>query len=177
MVSQDKKSQVDQLVANLNSNPHFFIIGFEKTKHQSLEGLRKDLKKSQSKLLIIKNTLFSKALNKFATSNKAIRELISNIANLKNQSAIVSLSADWATGLKAFYNYAKKETTVNFKAGFLDNQYYDQVLLERIAKLPGKDELVAKVIGSMKSPMSQLVCALKFNTNKFVYILKQKSTN
>jgi len=46
-----------------------------------------------------------------------------------------------------------------------------------MAELPSKEELLGKIIGSMKSPMSKFVYALKFNTNKLVYILKQKSTN
>jgi len=47
--------------------------------------------------------------------------------------------------------------------------------LEKIAQLPGKNELITNIISSLKSPVSKFVYALKFNTNKFVYILQEKT--
>lgn len=175
MVSNQKQSAVKSFIENLQKNSNFALIKFDKTTHQSLETLRRALKKEQSSFLVIKNTLFEKAINKLALQNKHIKELKKKFFPLKETSALLSLGTDWGKGLNAFYQFVQKEKTLSFKFGILDNQSYDEARLTQIAQLPGKDQLMAKIIGSMKSPMSKLVYALKYNTNKFVYILNQKA--
>lgn len=175
MVSTQKKSAVESFVEKLQKNSNFALIKFDKTTHQALETLRKVLKKEQSSFAVIKNTLFEKAINKLALQNKNLKELKKKFFPLKDTSALLTLGSDWSKGLNAFYQFVQKEKTLNFKFGILDNQGYDEVHLLEIAKLPGKDQLMAKIIGSMKSPMSKLVYALKYNTQKLVYILSAKS--
>ena len=87
---------------------------------------------------------------------------------LKETSALLSLGSDWSKGLSAFYQFAKKEKTLGFKFGILDNEGYNESNLTHIAQLPGKDVIMAKIIGSMKSPTAKLVYSLKYNTQKFV---------
>ncbi len=175
MVSKQKKSAVESFIEKLQKNSNFALIKFDKTTHQALETLRKSLKKEQSSFLVIKNTLFEKAINKLALKNKNLKELKKKFFPLKDTSALLSLDSDWSKGLHAFYEFVKKEKTLDFKFGLLDNQNYDASTLTRIAQLPGKNQLMAKIIGSMKSPTAKLVYALKYNTQKIVYILSQKS--
>lgn len=175
MVSTQKKSAVESFVKKLQENSNFALIKFDKTIHQSLETLRKALKKEQSSFLVIKNTLFEKAMNKLAFQNKNMKELKKKFFPLKETSALLSLGNDWSKGLNAFYQFSQKEKTLDFRFGILDNQNYDALALSQIAQLPGKDQLMAKIISSMKSPMTKLVYALKYNMNKFVYILNQKA--
>jgi len=173
MVSLKKKSQTDSLIKALSTNKNFTLISIEKTKHQSLETLRKELKKSQASLKVIKNALFEKAINKI--KDVTFFQLKKQFFPLKNPTAILFLSTDWSQGLKTFFNYTKKEVGLAFKIGILDDQIYDKDYLEKIAQLPSENELVAKIISSLKSPMNKFVYVLKFNSNKLVYILQAKS--
>ncbi len=175
MVSNQKKSAVQSFVEKLQKNSNFALIKFDKTTHQALETLRKSLKKEQSSFSVIKNTLFEKAINKLALKNKNLKELKKKFFPLKDTSALLSLGEDWNKGLSAFYQFTQKEKTLDFRFGILDDQNYDSLTLSQIAQLPGKDQLMAKIIGSMKSPMGKLIYSLKYNTNKFVYILSTKS--
>lgn len=175
MVSKQKQSAVESFVKKLQKNSNFALIKFDKTTHQALETLRKALKKEQSSFNVIKNTLFEKAINKLSLQNKSLKELKSKFFPLRETSALLSLDMDWSKGLNAFYQFIQKEKTLDFKFGILDNQGYDAATLLAIAKLPGKDQLMARIIGSMKIPMNKLVYALKYNTNRFVYVLGQKS--
>lgn len=174
MVSQDKKSQVDLLTNLLKEKTNFLLVKIDKTTHQSLEGLRKQLRKDGSSLQVIKNTLFQKAIN-LSNDKPLFKDLKKKFFPLREPSAIVTFDKDWSNGLKAIFDFIQKEKTLSFKMGLLDNILYSTDEMERIAKLPGRNELMAKIIGSLKSPMSKLVYSLKFNTNKFVYILNQKS--
>ena len=175
MVNQNKKNQVESLSESLQKNPNFILIKIEKTSHKNLEALRRELRKNDSAIKVIKNTFFEKAINKLSTSNKTLADLRKKFFPLKEPSAIVSFGTSWDKGLKAYYLFSKKEKTLSFKLGLVDDQVYSAQEIGQIADLPSREELLGKIIGSMKSPMSKFVYALKYNTNKFVYILKAKS--
>lgn len=175
MVSQLKKNQVDSILQLLEKNPNFLLVNMGKTTHQSLESLRRDLRKTDSQIKVIKNTLFEKSINKIALKKTVFNDLKKQFFPLKETTALVTLSKEWNEGLKALYLFSKKDTSLSFKLALLDNGIYNEEKALQIAQLPSRHELLGKIIGSVKSPMNKFVYALKFNTNKFVYILKTKS--
>lgn len=174
MVAQKKISQVKSLSEIINQNENFLLIKFEKTTHQALEALRKELKKANTNLKVIKNTLFEKAINITSKKNTILKNLKKTFP-LKEPSALIIFKKDWSEGLKTLFNFIKKEKTLTFKFGILDKNIYQSADLEKIAQLPGRNELLVKIISSLKAPANKLVYALKYNTNKLVYILKEKS--
>lgn len=175
MLNQKKTKLVEDVLSLFEKTSNFTLIKFDKTTHKSLETLRKDLKKSDAQLKIMKNTLFEKVVNKLSSKNKMFMDIRSKFFPLKKSTGLLSLKDDWSEGLKAFYNFIQKDKTLSFKFGLLDGQLYNNDEVERIAKLPGKNQLLANIIGSVKNPTSKLVYGMKFNINKFVYILNQKS--
>lgn len=175
MANQTKKTQVIALVELLNSTPNFALIKYEKTKHKSLEELRQGLKENQAQIRVVKNTLLQKALQNKAASAKEVSELTKKIFPLKESTAVLTLSEDYAKALKAFHTFAKKDATLSFKIGLLDGTVYVADELQKIAVLPSKEELIAKLIGGLKSPSSKLVYSLKFNISKLTLVLKERA--
>lgn len=175
MANTAKQSVVDTLITHISSESNFVLVKFDKTKHKTLEALRRDLGKNNASLKVVKNSLLQKAFNKLGQSKKEFRELNKKYLPLKEVTAIVTLNSDWSTGLKAFHTFSEKEKSLGFKFGLIDNTPYGSDEIVKIAKLPGKDQLVGKLLGSMKSPTAHFVNAMKFNMQKFVYILSQKS--
>src|SRR3989338_8861652 len=175
MVNTFKKNQIDLIFQLLDKSPNFLLVKMGKTTHQSLESLRRDLRKTDSQIKVIKNTLFEKSINKIVLKKTIFNDLKKQFFPLKETSALVTLGDRWHEGLKALYLFSKKDSSLNFKLALLDNSIYNAEKALQIAQLPSREELLGKIIGSMKSPMSKFIYALKFNTNKFVYILKAKS--
>lgn len=175
MVNQDKKTQVDSLTTKLEANKNFLIAKIDKTSHQNLELLRRELRKASSTIKVVKNSYFEKAVNKLASKNKSYMDLKKNFLPLNSSSMIVFLDNAWDKGLKAFYEFTQKEKSLSFKLSLLDNTVYGDADTTKIAKLPGRDQLVAKILGSMQAPTSKFVYSLKYNTSKLVYILQAKS--
>jgi len=175
MVSNSKKNQVDSILQLVEKSPNILLVKIGKTTHQSLETLRKELKKSDSKIKVIKNNLFEKSVNKVALKNNIYKDLKKQFFPLKETTALVTLGERWSEGLKALYLYSKKDSNFGLKFALLDKNLYNSDKSVQIAQLPSREELLGKIIGSMKSPMSNFVYALKYNTNKFVYILNAKS--
>lgn len=173
MVAQQKRVQVVELIATVQKNPNFVLISFNQTPHQTLEKLRGDLKKKQSFLKVIKNTLFEKAINNLSATDKLILQFKEKFLPLRKPSALLILSSDWSGGLHTFYEFMQKDKTVDFKSGLLDRQLYSAMEIAAIAALPSKDQLMVGLISSLKSPTLHLVNSLRYNLQKFIYLLKQ----
>lgn len=175
MPNQKKINQLKLISDTISKKPNFILIKFQKTTHQAFESLRKDLKKTKTNLKVIKNTLFEKAINFLSQKNIALRQIKKNFFPLKEPSALITFDNDWSQGLKSVFDFINKNKTVSFKFGIIDNSAYSSDDLERIANLPGKNELLGKIIFSAKSPSQRLIYGLKYNISRLVYILKEKS--
>lgn len=173
MANQKKQLQVDEIINLIKNNPNFTLVGFGQTPHMSLEDLRRELRKVNSNFKVIKNALFEKAINKLAEQNKDFKEF-TKFFPLRDNSALLSLNADFVSGLTSFFKKSKSESGLSFKFGYLDKTLYQNEELSKIAQLPPYEELLGKIIGSLKSPQTRFVYALKFNVNKLVYVLKAK---
>ncbi len=175
MTSQKKKDQVQNLIKIFEENPNFVLAKFENPSHQSLESLRKDLKKGGSNFKIVKNTLLEKAIDRLALSNKLFKELREKFFPLREKTALLVFKNDWAPGLKTFYEFSRKEKSLDFKLALIDQHAYGAPEVLEIAKLPSRQQLLGKIVASFKSPLFNLNYALKFNSQKLVFILATKS--
>jgi len=175
MANDNKQNQVQVLIDTIQGNNNFALIRFEKTLHISFEALRKELRASGSKIKIIKNSLFVKALNKIASKDKSFNNIKEKTSTIRENSAMLLLGEEWSNGLNAFHKFLKNEKTLSFKIGFLDKIVYGSSELEKIAQLPSKETLVGQIIGSMKAPIYKFNHSIKFNMQKFVYIISEKS--
>ena len=175
MVAQEKFALVQKIHDLLLKNQNFALVKIDKTNHQTLEALRKELKKNQSVFKVIKNTLFAKAVNKMATDNQNFVNLKKNFLPLKETNALLLFEKEWSSGLRTFYQFSKKETSLSFKFGLLDGKSYRDEELLGIAQLPSKNQLIANLVDSFKSPSSRLVYSMKFNLTKLIYVFKERS--
>lgn len=176
MKNQRKLSQLAVVTDFLKKSDNFALFKFDKTKHIALEGLRKELRKSGATIKMVKNTIFTKSINKLAASKEhgELRPFQKMAKDIKENTAVISLGQDWSQGMNAFAKVAKTDKSIAFKFGFLDKTPYDGATMIKLSNLPSKAELMAKIIGSMKSPITQFVNNIKFPTQKFVMVLNAK---
>ena len=72
---------------------------------------------------------------------------------------------------KVMVEYSKKYGKLEIKAGVIEGQIFDVKGIEAIASLPTKEELLAKALGSLKSPITGLVNVLNGNIRGLVIAL------
>ena len=174
MPSLKKIAQVQSINDSLNKNKNFILFKHGSIATPKFEKLRMELKKTGSSLTVIKNTLFEKAVNILSTKVSVFKNMKKKFFPLREPTAIVYLGESWNQPLKAYYDFAQDQKNFSFKFGLLDNQIYDSPELEKISLLPTKDQLVAKLIGSLTNPTRKLVYTTKYHLNKLVFILKHK---
>ena len=134
------------------------------------QNLKKPLDPRYPKILQILQEKFPEA---FPTDQVRVLKLGIH-KDIKENTAVISLGKDWSAGMNAFAKVAKTDKSISFKMGYLDKTPYDAVSMVKLSNLPSKSELMAKIIGSMKSPITHFVNNIKFPTQKFVMVLNAK---
>lgn len=171
MPSTKKVATVDRLTKQLQENQNIVFLGFEATSHTALESLRRALRAVNASVSVVKTSLIGKAVENVADLEPFKQKALP----VKNSTAVVSALGDWSAALKAIADFAKKETSVAFKIGFLDKVVYDMASLKALSQLPSRMELLGKIVGSFKSPISRVDYAVKFPMTYFVQVLKAKA--
>ena len=70
------------------------------------------------------------------------------------------------------YDFSKGNKEIKILSGFVQGEYLEQAAIENLAKLPSRQELLGKVIGSILSPISNLTNIFNGNLIKLINILK-----
>ncbi len=171
MPNAKKVAIVDQISNTLRENQNVTLISFENTSHIALETLRKSLRATNASVSVVKTSLLEKAIEMI----DELSEFQKKAFPIRNSTAVVNMKGDWSASLKAIFDFAKKDPSISFKIAFLDKVLYEKSMLERLAQLPSKTELLGKVIGSLKSPVNRVDHAIKFPMTYFVNVLKARS--
>ncbi len=132
---------------------------------------KKKLKTVDAEFVVTKNKLLERSLG---NQGAAVKD------QLKEATGALFNYADEVSGLKELLKFFKLVNLGKTKGGLLGRTVLSAGDVDRLAKLPGKQELLAKLAGQMKSPLYGLHHALQWNINKLVWGLnavKSKKTN
>ena len=81
--------------------------------------------------------------------------------HLAGPSAIAISKTDATAPARTLNGLIKEIPAVEFKAGVVEGTFYDKAGVEAIANIPSRDELIAKFMGSIQSPVSTFVRTLQ----------------
>jgi large subunit ribosomal protein L10 len=168
-----KEATIEELRAKIAGAKNLFFTNYQGLTVEEISKLRTELRKDGSTYGVVKNTLFKRA---------ASDELASQLdAVLAGPTGIVFAGADPvapAKALKTFHDATKK---VDVKAAYIDGKIVDAAQVHALAALPSKQELLARLVGSLKSPLYGLVYVLSGNQSGLVRVLnairEQKSAD
>lgn len=80
--------------------------------------------------------------------------------NLEGPSALAVSKDDATAPARIIANFAKTAPVLEFKAGIIEGTYYDAEGMKQIASIPGREELLSKLLGSLQSPITNLARVL-----------------
>lgn len=165
--SRIQKSEIlRDLKTKMEDSKSIIFTKFNKLGAKDNEELRKQLKKERGEYYVAKKTLLGLALK-----DKNIAGL--NPKEFDGKVAVVFSYGDEVSPAKVVDKFiSDKEDKVDFVGGILENKYINAEEVKALAKLPSKQELYAKLVGSINAPVSGFVNALAGNLRKVVYVLK-----
>jgi large subunit ribosomal protein L10 len=161
----EKQTCIDELNAEFRNIKNAILIDYRGLKVVDVTQLRREIHKLSSKYVVVKNTLAILAAKD--TSLESLKDC------LKGPTAIAYNDSDAVPLTKFLLDFAKTKPQVQFKAGLVEGKPISVDQLESIAKLPGRPELLAKLIYLLKAPMTHLVSVLKSPVRDLAAVVKQ----
>ena len=115
--------------------------------------LRKNFRESNVVYKVFKNTYLKRAFE--GTQYEALAD------KLEGPTAVAFSSEDATAPARVLAEFMKDCPALSFKAGVIDGTYYDEAGCKLIATIPSRDVLISKLLGSIKSPISNLARVIK----------------
>ncbi len=160
-----KEETVATLVEKLGRATSIVLADYQGLSASTLSEVKNQLEKEGAELTVAKNTLLS-----LATKQAGIE--VPEEA-LKGPTAAVLAYDDPITPIKDLAKFQKQYEKPLPKIGFLGSELLSVEKIRELALLPSKQELQAKVVGSISSPIYGIVGVLGANLRNLVYALDQ----
>ena len=168
-----KKKIVDELKDLLSEQKAIVLVGISGLKVKELTELRKKLKTSGSKIKVLKKTLAKLAFaeKKIDGDEDKSSSSIFDKEEMKTEMAFVFGFEDEISPAKNVFQFSKENENLKILGGFIEGQFKDAEEMIVLAQMPSKEELFARLVGSISSPISGLVCVLQGNIKGLIYAL------
>jgi large subunit ribosomal protein L10 len=168
--NQKKIDQVNELADLFSNSDTIILADYKGTSVTELSGLRRALNSTSAKFKIAKNTLAKLA------AEKSSKEILSE--EITGPLGFVLSNDDPSQITKTLFKYAEDNNLdFNIKKGLVNNDLVDEDTLLRLSKLPSKEILLAKLMGSMNSPITNLVFVLQGTIQGFATVLQRHVEN
>lgn len=165
LTRQQKQEQIDLLTAALQPSSGVFVMGYQGLTVAEVTELREKVRAASGKYVVVKNTLARIALG--ATNREALQTL------LQGPVALAITASDSAQLAKVLAEFAKGHDKLQFRGALVEGQLLDATQAQQVALLPSKEELVAKLLYVLQSPMRRLVTALAWPLRSLAVTVKQ----
>ena len=157
-ILEQKKALVEDLADKLGRCASSVLVKYEGITVADDTKMRAALRGAGVEYKVIKNTLIGKAceMKGFEALNP----------NLEGMNAIAISFDDPIAPAKILKEYADKVETFEIRGGILEGAVVDAATVNELAEIPPKEVLIAKLLGSIQSPLYKLAYALKAVVDK-----------
>jgi len=163
MPTAKKEATIEELRQKLAGSKNLFFTNYAGLTVEEITKLRTELRKSGDTYAVIKNTLFS-----IAAGDDIAKQLESYLAG---PTGVVFAGADPVAPAKALKTFSDSTKPLTVKAAWIDGKVVDSKQVSALAALPPKIELLARLVGTLKSPLTGLVMVLSGNQSGLVRAL------
>lgn len=170
MKKEDKNIVIEKIAANLQEYENFYIADIATLNAAKTSILRRECFQQDIKLLVVKNSLLRKALEKIEGNYEELYPI------LKGNTAIMfSNNANAPAKLIEKYN-KNKEKVPALKGAYVQESFFIGAnTLKDLVSIKSKAELIGEVITILQSPAKNVISALQSGGTIFHGVLKTLS--
>lgn len=168
LTKEQKQKIIEELEEKIARKKAIIFVDFTGLKIKELSDLRRKLKSTGNELKVAKKTLMGIAFKKAGLKVESRK--------LKGEVALVFGFKDEISPAKIVWQHSENNPNLKILGGIIESKGYEFLKTEEIielAKLPTKEELLQRLIGSLASPISGLINVLQGNMRSFLYIISQ----
>ncbi len=169
MNRDDKNRIIDSLTDSISNARHFYLTDISDLNAETTSKLRRACFDRNIKLVVVKNTLLRKALEKFDGKFDGLYDVLKDSSSIM----ITDVNNIPAKLIKEFRKSNKKPI---LKAAYVEESIYigdDQ--LDALSGIKSKEELIGDLILLLQSPARNVISGLQSGGNKLAGIVKTLS--
>ncbi len=166
MPTEEKIKFVQELEQKLQENSDLIVTDYRGLTVEQITDLRNKLREKGVYYQVVKNNLV-----KIALKNNNIEGMDEYFFG---PSAVAFAKDDPVSPCKILSDFAKKGT-LKIKGGYSEGKVITENDINELAKIPSKEVLIAKLLGSLQSPASGLLNVLNGPIRNLVYVLQEIS--
>lgn len=163
-IREKKKAVVEEIKNKLQDSTVAVLADYRGLSVTEISNLRSQLRETGTDLKVTKNTM-----TRLAAQELGIEGLD---PYLEGPTAIAYNSDDPVTPAKILLKFAKENKALEIKSAVLDGKVIDFDAVKALADLPSREQLLAKLLGSMQAPMYGFANVLQGNIRNLVYVLE-----
>lgn len=163
MNREEKEKFVDDLHGRLERAQGTFLVNYQGLDVRAINRLRRELKRVDAELQVVKNRLLKLA------SQETKTELIKDY--MEGPSAIALTYEDVVGPAKVLVDFAKDFKQLEVKKCQISGKVVDSEGIRRLAELPGRDVLLAQTLSAMQAVPASLVRVLNGIIGKLLNVL------
>ncbi|PID91561.1 MAG: 50S ribosomal protein L10 [Bacteroidetes bacterium] len=169
MRREEKDMIIDDLAQRLDETKHFYLTDISELNAEETSSLRRKCFEKEISLLVVKNTLLRKAMEKSEGDYEDLYDV------LKNSTSIMFCETGNVPA-KLIKEFRKTKEKPVLKAAFVEESIYvGDEQLEALANIKSKDELLGDLAMLLQSPAKNLASALASSGSKLAGALKTLS--
>lgn len=160
-----KASKIDELKETISQSCVAIATDYRGFTVDEITRLRRGLQENGAEYTVVKNTLTRIAVQD--TDYEGLQEF------LKGPTALVLGSEDPVSPAKTLSEFIKKAKKGSIKGGMLEGKVLNESDVKDLASLPSKDELYAKMLGSINSPATGIAMCINAVARDMVICIDQ----
>jgi len=164
---QERTQEVEKLKGELVAVKNAVLIDYRGITVPQVTDLRAQVRKGGGSYAVIKNTLLARAVE-----GAPLAKLKDH---MRGPTALLWSDAEPVRLAKTISAFVKSTPVVQVKALLLDGEPLAAERLEMVASLPSREELRARVVGLLASPLRRFVTVMSGPSRGLASVLKQKA--
>ena len=148
-----KQPIVDEIKAQIEGAKSIVVVDYRGISVADVTELRKQCREANVLYKVYKNTMVKRAVE--GTEFEGITK------DLEGTNAFAISKEDATAPARIISNFSKKAKILTLKSGVVEGTYYDEAGINTIATIPSREELLAKFLGSIQSPIANFARVIK----------------
>jgi large subunit ribosomal protein L10 len=153
MPTEAKARKIDDLAQKLRESKGIVLLDYRGLNVSAITALRRDLDKEQVEFHVTKNTLLRIA------AKRAEVDMAEDLT--VGPTAIAFGLHDEISPARLLVAYARRSRIVSIKGGLIAGRSLTADEIGRVAELPGREQLLAIVVGGLQAPLAQTLAVLQ----------------
>ena len=151
-VIKQKEESVKKLAEELKDAKIILLTDYRGITVEDVTKLRTEIRNANSQYRVIKNNIVKRALD--LNGETGLDDL------LQGPTAVITSNDDYLAPAKAIYNFTKDHDFYKIKGGIIEGKVMTAEEIITLAKLPSRQELLAKLAGALLGNITKLAVAL-----------------